>query len=163
MQKAVGDDYLGRFREIVSDPLNLLIRRAARAGMTKGDLVVLHNGLRVAYTGEHAYYRNFSDILVINRGVHEPLEEYVFQEVLKHLPETPVMLELGAYWGHYSMWLKKIRPGADVHLVEPEARNLEVGRANFALNGYQGKFSQALVGNGHLRWMRICGTRISTI
>jgi hypothetical protein len=30
--------------------------------------------------------------------VHEPLEEYVFQEVLRTMPEAPMMLELGAYW-----------------------------------------------------------------
>jgi hypothetical protein len=40
---------------------------------------------------------------VLNRGVHEPLEEFVFQEVLKRLPEACAMIELGAYWGHYSM------------------------------------------------------------
>jgi hypothetical protein len=43
---------------------------------------------------------------VLNRGVHEPLEEYVFQELLKNLPKTPLMIELGAYCGHYSMLVR---------------------------------------------------------
>jgi hypothetical protein len=59
------------------------------------------------------------------------------------------MLELGAYWAHYSMWLKKERPNATVTMVEPDERFLRVGAANFNLNKYQGEFAQAFVGNGH--------------
>jgi hypothetical protein len=147
--KADASDFLGRFREIVSDPLNLLIERDARSGLVEGDLVYLHNGNQVAFRGPLAYYDGFSDILIINRGVHEPLEEYVFQQLMKVIPERPSMIELGAYWGHYSMWLKRLRPLATTILVEPEEANLAVGRSNFARNGYQGEFIQAFVGNGH--------------
>lgn len=104
VDKAGASDFHGRFREIVSDPLNLLIPRHPLAGTMDGDHVVLHNGNRVPLQGPGAYYGNFSDILVINRGVHEPLEEFAFQTVLTGLPAQPTMLELGAYWGHYSMW-----------------------------------------------------------
>jgi hypothetical protein len=38
------------------------------------------------------------------------------------------MIELGAYWAHYSMWLKLVHPDASVHLVEPELANLQVGK-----------------------------------
>lgn len=144
--KAKDDDFTGRFREIVSDPLNLLIRRDPRAGHIDGNHVYLHNGLKVAISGPHAYYGEFSLILKINRGVHEPLEEFVFQEVLKRVPASPLMLELGAYWGHYSMWLKLARPSAAVHLVEPELQNLDAGKHNFALNGFTGEFTHAFVG-----------------
>jgi hypothetical protein len=146
--KADAGDFLGRFREIVSDPLNLFVRRSANAGFTDGSLVYLHNGLRVPISGTYSYYGDFSDILVINRGVHEPLEEFIFQEVLKFMPRAPVMLELGAYWGHYSMWLKNCRPDAEVHLVEPDPDNLQVGIENFELNGLSGHFIEAFVGNG---------------
>jgi Methyltransferase FkbM domain len=144
--KAAADDFFGRFREVVSDPLNMLIYRHPRAGYVEDGLVYLHNGLRVPVSGKHSYYGEFSLILIINRGVHEPLEEFVFQELLKRLPRTPVMLELGAYWGHYSMWLKLARPDAIVHLIEPEATNLQCGRSNFELNGFTGIFEQAFVG-----------------
>jgi hypothetical protein len=147
--KASSNDFLGRFREIVSDPVNLLIERVPDAGHVKDDLVCLHNGNRVHYSGENAYYQGFSDILIINRGVHEPVEEFAFQECLKVLPPCPSMLELGAYWAHYSMWLKKERPNATVTMVEPDERFLRVGAANFNLNKYQGEFVQAFVGNGH--------------
>jgi hypothetical protein len=147
--KANENDFLGRFREIVSDPLNLLIQRHALAGTVQDGLVYLHNGHRVPVEGPTAYYDRFSYILVINRGVHEPLEEYAFQELLKILPQAPVMLELGAYWGHYSMWLKQARPQATVYLVEPDASNLAVGVENFRRNGYQGRFIQESVGVGN--------------
>jgi hypothetical protein len=146
--KARDQDFLGRFREIVSDPLNLLIERNPRAGMVEDGLVWLHNGNRVPAEGEFAYYGRFSDVLVFNRGVHEPLEEYVFQEVLRIMPEEPMMLELGAYWAHYSMWMKLRRPRSRVFMVESDAKGLEAGRMNFARHGFEGSFVQAIVGKG---------------
>lgn len=146
--KASASDFIGRFREIVSDPLNLAIRRDPRAGFVEGNNVYLHNGLKVAISGSCAYYGEFSSILSINRGVHEPLEEFVFQEILHHLPAAPLMIELGSYWGHYSMWLKKNYPQASVYLVEAEPQNLDVGKHNFQLNGFSGEFIQAFVGSG---------------
>lgn len=146
--KADAADSVGRFREIVSDPLNLLIDRHPLAGTIENDCVILHNGLKVPASGPHAYYGAFSKILIINRGVHEPLEEYVFQELLRVLPAAPSMLELGAYWGHYSMWLKKMRPESNVYLVEPDESNLQAGMHNFKQNGYDGWFLEAFVGKG---------------
>lgn len=146
--KAKPEDLFGRFREIVSDPLNLLVERVPMAGHVEGDQVILHNGLKVTVVGPGAYYGPFSSVLVINRGVHEPLEEYVFQELLKRLGEAPSMIELGAYWGHYSMWLKKARPKADVILVEPDPACLKIGQDNFARNGLKGEFIKAFVGTG---------------
>jgi hypothetical protein len=148
--KAADNDFPGRFREIISDPLNLLIRRHPLAGYVHDGLVYLHNGVRVPVAGKSAYYGNFSLILVVNRGVHEPLEEFVFQELLKRLPPAPVMLELGAYWGHYSMWLQLARPAASVYLVEPDPGNLVAGKSNFERNGFSGTFDCAFVGRGRL-------------
>jgi hypothetical protein len=149
--KAQGDDFLGRFREVISDPLNLLIERVPMAGVIEANHVYLHNGNRVPIVGDGAYYGSFSQLLAVNRGVHEPLEEYVFQQLLKSLGGTPVMLELGAYWGHYSMWLKKVRPASTVILVEPDAKHLATGVNNFKQNGLTGEFIQSLVGRDHLQ------------
>ncbi|MGY6275597.1 FkbM family methyltransferase [Methylomonas sp. MgM2] len=143
--KSKANDFLGRFREIVSDPLNVAIRRDPRAGFVDGNYIYLHNGLKVPVSGPHAYYGEFSSILAINRGVHEPLEEYVFQQLIKRLPASPSMLELGAYWGHYSMWLKVAYPDATVILVEPELQNLNAGKHNFEVNGLIGEFIHAFV------------------
>lgn len=148
LKKAEADDYLGRFREIVSDPLNILIKRHPLAGTIDDNHVYLHNGHRVPLSGPYAYYGDFSNIFVINRGIHEPLEEYVFQELLRVLPKEPAMLELGAYWGHYSMWLKKTYPESAVFLVEPDELRMQAGLYNFRQHGYAGEFIQAFVGKG---------------
>lgn len=144
-----GSDAKDRFREILSDPLNLLIERDPMAGVVLGGLVKLHTGVVVPNSGRGSYYGRFSEILIFNRGVHEPLEEFAFQEVVKVIGSAPVMLELGAYWGHYSMWLKKSRPNSDVYLVEPDPANLEAGIANFSRNGLKGTFINATVGEDH--------------
>lgn len=142
---------LDRFREIISDPLNLLIRRVPSAGMTRGEHVTLHNGNVVKYKGG-SYYGKFSEILVINRGVHEPLEEYVFQQVLDFIKKSsiaPIMLELGAYWGHYSMWAQSVVPETKTILVEPDKKNIEIGRQNFAANRFEGIFLNDFVSHNH--------------
>jgi hypothetical protein len=157
--KAAAEDLLGRFREVISDPLNLLIERVPMAGVVQGNEVYLHNGNRVPVIGPAAYYGPFSQLLIINRGVHEPLEEFVFQEVLKTMPEAPQMIELGAYWAHYSMWLKKARMQAKVIMVEPDPSNLAAGRSNFGRNGFSGEFIQALVAPGHWQLDLFLGSR----
>jgi hypothetical protein len=157
--KAAANDILGRFREVISDPLNLLIERVPMAGVVQGNEVYLHNGNRVPFIGPAAYYGPFSQLLIINRGVHEPLEEFVFQEVLKTMPEAPQMIELGAYWAHYSMWLKKVRMQAKVIMVEPDPNNLAAGRNNFGRNGFGGEFIQSLVATGHWQLDPFLGSR----
>jgi Methyltransferase FkbM domain len=149
--RAGGKDFLGRFREIVSDPVNLLIERHPLAGCVVDGQVILLNGNRVAATGPYSYYNSFSAILVINRGVHEPLEEYVFQELIKKLPHNPCMLELGAYWAHYSLWLKSKRPDAANFIVEPVEKFLKIAKRNFANHGFAANFIQAKVGNDDLK------------
>jgi len=69
------------------------------------------------------------------------------------------MLELGAYWGHYSMWLKKVKPRSTVILVEPDAINLAAGVSNFKTNGLTGEFIRASVGRGHLQVDSLRGER----
>jgi hypothetical protein len=142
------DDW-GRFREVISDPLNLLIERVPDAGAVVDGLVTLHNGVRVPINGPGAYYGEHSHLLVFNRGVFEPLEEFLFQQMLKRICERPVMLELGAYWAHYSLWLKRLRPEARTIMVEPDIQNLKAGRNNFKRYGLRGEFIQAFVDEGH--------------
>ena len=145
-----GEILLDRFREVISDPLNTLIERVPESGFVDDDgFVRLHNGNKVSFRGPNAYYGGFSDLLIFNRGVHEPLEEYCFQEVLKKIDvENPSMLELGSYWAHYSMWLLKKFPAASVHCVEPDSTSIAVGKFNFALNGYVGNHINSGIGDG---------------
>jgi len=137
-----------RFREVISDPINILIYRESDAGYVNSDgNVILHNGNQVPYTGKMAYYGGFSDLLIFNRGVHEPLEEYCFQEVLKKIDSAnPTIIELGSYWAHYSMWFLKEKHGAKSICVEPELSFLEIGQNNFHLNGFEGTHINAGIG-----------------
>jgi hypothetical protein len=139
--------FVERYREIVSDPLNLLIARVPKAGyVDKDGYVTLHNGIRVPLKGKLAYYDDFSDILLINRGVHEPLEEYCFQQVLRKITaQRPIMLELGAYWAHYSMWFKQKFPQALSFMVEQDTLALKCGQNNFVQNGLSGEFIKQFV------------------
>ena len=141
------NSFIGRYREILSDPLNMLINRVPGAGKKSGNYVTLHNGNIVKYKGRNSYYGDFSEILIINRGVHEPLEEYVFQELLGKLSvnENHTMLELGAYWAHYSMWMKLSFPNTYCTLVEPDKNGIETGKYNFKINGFEGDFIRAKV------------------
>lgn len=159
--KAQGADLLGRFREVVSDPNNLRIKRVETAGFifnddkTNEQYVVMHNGLKVLL-GKAAYYGQFASILGINRGVHEPQEEYAFEKVLDALeayhrksgePVAP-MLELGAYWSFYSMCFKTRFPNSQTYMVEPKQENLAAGRRNFSLNELEGEFLQGKIETG---------------
>jgi len=143
------DNYTERFREIISDPINLLIDRVPEAGyLNKNMEVTLHNGNLVSIDDKFAYYGIFSDILVINRGVHEPLEEFCFQELIRLTSNNTnnlTMIELGSYWGHYSMWFKKKLPGSRCILIEPEKINLEIGKKNFDINNLKAEFINEFV------------------
>src|SRR5437867_11207585 len=56
------------------------------------------------------------------------------------------MLELGAFWSYYSLWLLHRFPAAKTILLEPDPAYLEVGRRNFSLNGRNGLFFQGSAG-----------------
>lgn len=140
-----GTRFVERFREIISDPLNNLIERVPEAGFVKNDAVFLHNGNKVSIDGPFSYYDDFSEILIINRGVHEPLEEFCFQEMLNLFSKSPVSLELGSYWAHYSMWIQKVFPDAKCFMVEPDLKSLKCGIHNFEINGFEGDFINEFV------------------
>ncbi|MEM7243141.1 MAG: hypothetical protein AAF429_13240 [Pseudomonadota bacterium] len=105
---------------------------------------VMFNGLKVLYG---RYYGSWVNEIIRNlRGVHEPQEELVFHEILKHVPKGGTMLELGAYWGYYSMWFAQSVEDSKVILVEPHSNQLKVAEGNFELNGLNGEFVNGYVG-----------------
>lgn len=104
---------------------------------------LMHNGLKI---GKDCYYGTWMTTLIkLLNGHHEPQEEKLFHEVLKCLPSNPVMLELGSYWGYYSMWLKKEIPNAVTYLIEPDPKNISIGQNNFNLNNLSGIFEHAMI------------------
>ncbi len=107
---------------------------------------VMHNGLKVvagAYCGGWQ-----AEAIRRLRGVHEPQEEKVFAEVLKHCKPFSTMVELGSWWAYYSMWFKKVTGGQAV-LVEPDPNNLDIGRRNFDINSMSGEFVHASAGESN--------------
>lgn len=137
-------DWAQRKRFVMACPDNRHISRTSAAGCLDGDCLVMHNGIRV---GKDSYYgSNAADVIRANGGVHEPQEERVFQEVLRYLPGGATMIELGAYWGYYSLWFLRQVRDSRAFLIEPETANLDAGKANFLLNGMEGDFTRAYAG-----------------
>ncbi len=151
MVKAFPTDTVGRIREIQSDPCNERIPRVENAGRIVDDLLVMHNGLKV-----HPMSRCYMRLLAANQGCHEPQEEFLFQQVLQRIPPGGTILELGAYWSFYSMWFAHAVPGSRCFLVEPDPKNLELGRRNFETNGLRGHFILNHVGASGLQVDDFC-------
>jgi hypothetical protein len=137
--------FYDRFKLILSDPLNNKIKRIDQAGKIVNGNVLMYNGLKII---PESYCGNFSDILLINGGVHEPQEEYVFVKVIENIKsKNPVMVELGSYWAFYSMsFLNKNKDGV-CYLIEEDPLYLEVGRRHFELNGLTGNFIREKISN----------------
>jgi hypothetical protein len=145
----VNTEWRMRIDDVIACPDNTEIPRHPDAGRIDGDMITMHNGIRIKAL---SYYdKRIMNMLVENKGVHEPQEERAFAVVLPLLPEKPVSLEMGAYWSFYSLWLKSVRPGASCHMVEPEQSNMLSGQMNFAVNGFDGTFTNAFVGGKDLR------------
>ena len=148
-KKAV--DFWGRCREVCADPDNKYIPRVKDAGKIVDGYLIMHNGIKVLM-GEFAYCNDFADIIfTTNKGVHEPQEERVFMEVLRHLPKKSTMIELGSYWAFYSMWFKKEVQDANCYMIEPNEERLVCGEKNFALNKMTGSFIKGKIGNDAIR------------
>ena len=105
----------------------------------------MHNGLRMVAGG---YYGDWmTGIIERLRGHHEPQEEAVFREILKHVPPAASMLELGGFWSYYSLWFKSQHSQQrQAYVIEPHPNHIAIGRANAALNDHDVTFIQAGVG-----------------
>ena len=141
----IGESFKHRIREVVSCPDNQYIHRVTDAGLVKNGKQTMHNGLKI-HLGSY-YGPEVAQQLYANKGVHEPQEEYVFQEVLKEMPTGATMIELGAFWSFYSMWFNSKVSDAKNFMVEPDSFNLGCGIRNFALNKMKGDFTKAFVGS----------------
>jgi len=150
-RKAAGWD--ARIADILASPDTALLPRVPDAGHIRGHTQVMHNGLLVA---KDCYYRwRGTRLFAATNGVHEPQEERVFAEVLKHIRPGGTMIELGAYWAFYSMWFAHEIPDARCLMVEPLLTNLDLGRQNFRLNNLDGEFVRGFVGSQHARGGRV--------
>lgn len=136
---------------------NIFIPRVENAGSIVGNYQIMHNGIKILKDG---YYGDWvTRMFCQNRGVHEPQEERVFQEVLKKIPRGGCMVELGAYWSFYSLWFYKNIPEAKCYMVEPSSDNIKIGERNFEENSSKGIFINACIGNSN----EFPGVRVATM
>jgi hypothetical protein len=131
-------DWSQRIALVLSSPDNKKIKCVENAGTLKNGLLVMHNGIVIEPLSYYGY--PILKMLLNNRGIHEPQEEYVFQEILKEIPVGATMIELGAYWSFYSMWFNKNIKNARNYMIEP--CNVEYGITNFKYNKLNGNFFQ---------------------
>ena len=134
-----------RIDTVIACSDNAHIPRHADAGKLADGWITMHNGLKVGALGY--YGEGILNMLIENKGVHEPQEERAFAEVLKHVETGSAILELGAYWSFYSMWFAKMVPNARCFLIEPDSGNILSGKKNFEKNELEGVFEQAYVGD----------------
>jgi hypothetical protein len=107
---------------------------------------LMHNGIRITL-GSYYDYGN-THLLVENKGVHEPQEEYAFQQILPSIPRGGTMMELGSYWAFYSLWFNAKVKDAKCIMIEPDPHKMNFGKLNFTLNGFNGRFKLGFI-DGH--------------
>lgn len=137
-----------RIKDVISCPDNLKIIRVKDSGQINKARITMHNGVQV-YANSY-YGEPMAAMLVQNKGVHEPQEEYAFEEILKKIPDKCTMIELGAYWGFYSLSLLQKKSNAECYLIEPSKFNILCGKLNFKLNKKNGVFTQAFISDKSL-------------
>jgi FkbM family methyltransferase len=125
-----------------------LIPKVAGAGQVFADgelsYQLMHNGVKVIEDGYCGKW--MTELIKLLDGHHEPQEEKLFHEVLKHIPPGATMIELGSYWAYYSLWFAREILNAKTFLIEPDPNNLHLGQRNFELNSASGEFFQYSVG-----------------
>ena len=133
-----------RIEDICSSADNNYFDYNNNAGSLIGPYIIMHNGLKVFL---NSYYGVSGATLSLlkNRGVHEPQEEKAFDIVLNDIQKGGTMLELGSFWGFYSMCFANKVKNAKCHLVEPIPESLQCGINNFKLNGLNANYTNAYV------------------
>lgn len=82
------------------------------------------------------------------RAIEHENEYQLFKSQLNKLDciSNPVMLEIGAFWGLWSLVFRnRFKSGQNI-LVEYGSHQLEVGERNFRLNGYKAEFIHGGIG-----------------
>ena len=141
--------WLQRIEDVIRSADNAFIPRVKDAGVIRRGKQIMHNGLKI-HLGSY-YGPEYSKMLEVSKGVHEPQEERVFAEVIKSIPAGATMIEMGAFWSFYSMWFNKEVKDARNFMIEPDEFNIGHGKRNFRLNKMKGTFVKAFVGRQSAR------------
>jgi FkbM family methyltransferase len=129
-----------------------VLEKVADAGLVLEEhgrrVQMMFNGIRVPAGGYFGEW--MSEIIQRLEGHHEPQEELIFHELMKHVPPDGAMVELGAFWAYYCTWFLRGGPTTRRAIaVEPDGVHLEVGRETARLNEVDVEFVHACVGDHH--------------
>lgn len=108
------------------------IPKVDQAGQIIDGCQIMHNGLKVVEGGYHGDW--MAEIITRLKGHHEPQEEVIFHEVLKHVGPSATMIELGGFWSYYSLWFLNNAPARRAVVLEPDPAHIEIGARNALLN-----------------------------
>jgi hypothetical protein len=61
-----------------------------------------------------------------------------------------IMIELGSYWAFYSIWFNKVIKNAKNYCIEPDLKNLNIGKMNAQLNNVNIDFTKGFIGKKHI-------------
>jgi hypothetical protein len=106
----------------------------------------MHEGSLVVAGGYHGEW--MSQVIKQLRGHHEPQEELLFHEILKHVAPGSCIVELGAFWAYYTNWYLGSVEGSRAICVEPDPNNMSCGHLNLALNHRTATWINAAVCSG---------------
>lgn len=134
----VSDYWRKRIEKVKLSSDNEKIEHVADAGRVFPGYQLMHNGIRITL-GSYYDYGN-THLLIENKGVHEPQEEYIFQQILPFIREGGTMMELGSYWAFYSLWFASRVKNAKCIMIEPDPHKMNFGKLNFRMNGFKGQF-----------------------
>jgi hypothetical protein len=140
----ISSEWEKRIKEVLDCPDTEKIETVENAGCINRGKQIMHNGIKINL-GSY-YGPEYSKLLCKTKGIHEPQEEFVFQEILKKIPDGAIMIELGSFWSFYSMWFNLKVANAINIMIEPDSFNLGFGIRNFKLNKMKGEFLNAFVG-----------------
>ena len=132
-------------RDIRCNYINELdnIPKVEHAGKIIGDYQIMHNGLKIV---KDCYDKEVTTDVLKKYKHFEPDQEVWFHRALETIQDNGTMIELGSYWGYYSMWFNHSIRNATNILVDSAANHLDVGKKNFEINNMSGTFENMFVG-----------------
>lgn len=113
------------------------------AGKIVDGYQIMHNGLKIV---ENCYHPEYVTYTLKTYKHFEPDQELWFHKALQTINSNGTMIELGSYWGYYSMWFNKSISNATNILVDSNTKHFNVGKENFKVNNLHGIFENLHVG-----------------
>ncbi len=123
----------------------LYFKRKHEKGLTARYIT---NGEKLAFDVPPGFYQVFREIFME--------DFYRISDLLKHMPEKPVVVDIGGNVGYFSFLLSSKKPGAKIFAFEPMPENVKVFSGNILLNEQLRRnvsvFNKAVTGDndGHI-------------